>query len=126
MASGPATRSTPQLVSDLALQLRQLAAAEIALLQVELGESAVVVATSLGRAAAGVGLLYAGLILLLVAISFFLMRLGLPADGAFLLVALAVILVGLLLARSGGRGLRPSRLLPARSVAQITSLLKGL
>jgi hypothetical protein len=126
MASGSTTRSTPQLVSDVAHQFRQLVAAEVGLLQAELAGSAAALSAGLGRAAAGAGLLYAGLILFLVAISFFLMRLGLPADVSFLLVALAVLLTGWLLVRSGSSALQPARLLPARSIAQINSLMKGL
>ncbi len=46
MAPGPATRSTPRLMSDLAHQIRQLLAAEFALFQAELGE----ISSALGSA----------------------------------------------------------------------------
>jgi len=125
MAAGPATTSTPQLVSDLVQQARELVSAEVTLLRVELRESAAILVSALARAAAGVVMLHAGAILLLVAVSLFLIRLGLPADIAFFLVALAVMIGGALLARAGGLSLK-NGLAPKRSIAQITSLLKGL
>jgi hypothetical protein len=67
-----------------------------------------------------------GLGLILVACALALTRLGVPLDLAFLILALAVIVVGLVLAWVGVRGLKPSRLVPAKSISQISSLLGGL
>jgi hypothetical protein len=107
-------------------QARLLMAAEFTLLQVELRESAAVFVSALGRAAAGAVMLHAGAIMLLVAIGFFLVRLGLPEDLAFFVVALVVMVGGLLLVRMGAAALKGSELAPKRSIAQISSIMKGL
>lgn len=64
--------------------------------------------------------------LVLVAASLALLRFGLPLDLAFLIVAVVAIVIGLILLRSGVGALKPSRLVPAKSVSQISSLLGGL
>jgi hypothetical protein len=71
-------------------------------------------------------LLPVGLGLIIVACALLLTRLGVPLDLAFLILALAVIVVGLVLAWVGVRGLKPSRLIPTKSISQISSLLGGL
>jgi hypothetical protein len=48
-----------------------------------------------------------------------------PLDLAFLIVALVVIVAGLVALRSGVRSLKPSRLVPAKSISQISLLLGG-
>ena len=52
--------------------------------------------------------------------------LGIPADLAFLIVALFVIAAGAFALISGLRGLKPSRLAPSKSISQISSLLGEL
>jgi hypothetical protein len=73
----------------------------------------------------GVGLAFlgVGVGLFFVAISLFIARLGVPLDLAFLVVALVTTVAGLLAVRSGARNLQPSRLLPEKSISQISSLL---
>jgi hypothetical protein len=61
-----------------------------------------------------------------VALSLLLVRFGVPIDLAFLIVALAVIAAAVWFVWSGVRGLKPSRLVPARSISQISSLFGGL
>jgi hypothetical protein len=126
MDSASTTKSTPRLFSEWMEQARLLLIAEIALFQAELAERTRSAVGSLVGALAGCLLLFAGFVVFLVAISLFLERLGIPRDVAFLLVAVVVMVVGALLLLSGARGLRPSRLAPTRTLAQITSLLKGL
>jgi Putative Actinobacterial Holin-X, holin superfamily III len=119
-------RSTIELLLDLVRQSQQLARVEFALVRAEISERGGLVASSLVALAAGLVLLPVGLGLILVAFALLLARLGLPLDLAFLILALAVIAAGLLLAWAGVRGLKPSRLVPAKSISQISSLIGGL
>ena len=61
-----------------------------------------------------------------VPVSLALRRFGVPADLAFLIVALFVIAAGAIALISGLRGLKPSRLAPSKSISQISSLLGEL
>jgi len=119
-------RSPIELLLDLVRQSQQLLRIELSLVRAELSERGRLVATSLTALAVGLVLLLAGLGLFLVALSLSLMRFGVPLDLAFLIIALAVFATALLFLWSGVRGLKPSRLIPARSISQISSLLEGL
>ena len=119
-------RSTGELLLDLVRQTQQLARVELALVQAEFSERGGLIGSSLVLLAVGLVLLPVGLGLIFVAFGLLLARLGVPLDLAFLILALAVIAVGLLLAWAGIRGLKPSRLLPAKSISQISSLFGGL
>ena len=114
---------TLQLVADLMRQARQFFAAEVNLARAELRESAAAVSSGLAMLAAGAALGLTGLAFLLAAASAFLVRLGAPLDVACLVVAIAAIVASLLLLRSGARVFQNGRLAPARSLAQISSLL---
>src|SRR5271166_882464 len=119
-------RSTLELLLDLVLQSQQLLRIELSLVRAELSECGSVIATSLTALAVGLVLLLAGLGLILVALSLLLVRFGVPIDFAFLIVALAVIVAASLFVWSGVRGVKPSRLVPARRISQISSLFEGL
>ena len=119
-------RPTIDLLRDLIRQGQDLARVEFSLVRAELGERTGLVASSLVALVAGLILLPLGLGLILVACALALTRLGVPLDLAFLIIALAVIVVGLVLVWVGVRGLKPSRLIPAKSISQISSLLGGL
>jgi hypothetical protein len=119
-------RSTIELLLDLVHQSQQLARVELALVRAEISERGGLVASSLVFFVVGLVLLPVGLGLIFVAIALALARWGVPLDLAFLILALAVIAAGLLLVRAGVRGLRPSRLVPAKSISQISSLFGGL
>ncbi len=123
MADKLVTTPTLQLIAEAFSQVRRLIAAEIDLARAELAENAGSAAWGASALAMGAAFIFAGLIVLLAAVSVFLVRLGAPLDIACLVVAVAALMGGLLLMRSGGRSLRPSKLLPARSLAQISSLL---
>ena len=119
-------RSTIELLLDLVRQSQELLRIELSLLRAELSERGSLIATSLTALAVGLVLFLAGLGLILVAFSLLLVRFGVPLDLAFFIVALAVMAAALLFVWSGVRGLKPSRLVPARSISQISSLLEGL
>jgi len=123
MADKEITTPTLQLIDDLIRQFRQLVSSEINLVKSELAHSAGSLASGVIALAAGGAIMFAGLIILLVAASFLLMRIGAAPDVAFLIVALVCLLAGWLLVRSGGKAMKPDRILPSRSIAQVSSLL---
>jgi hypothetical protein len=116
-------RSTLELLGKLAEQTRSLVQVELSLVRAELRERGASIPSNL--TAVGVGLVFIpiGLTLIFVALSLALRRFGIPADLAFLIVAAVAIAVGSLALISGLRGLKPSRLVPSKSISQISSLL---
>jgi hypothetical protein len=118
-------RSTVELLLDLVRQGRELLLVEMSLARTELAEQGRSISSGLSAVAVGLALLPIGLSLIFVAISLFIARFGVPLDLAFLIVALVVIVAGLLALRSGVRSLKPSRLVPAKSISQISLLLGG-
>jgi hypothetical protein len=98
----------------------------VSLAQAELRERGKTIPSSLTAVVIGLVLLPVGLVFFFVAVSLFLTRFGAPLDLAFLIVALVVVAGGWLALRWGARRLKPSRLAPAKSIAQISSLLEGL
>ena len=119
-------RPTLELLGELATQVRLLAQAELSLVRAELSERGALISSSLTKVAVGLIFLPVGLTLILVALSLALRRFGIPADVAFLIVALLVIAAGSFALISGLRGLKPSRLAPSKSISQISSLLGEL
>jgi hypothetical protein len=117
--------STPELLLDLLRQVQELMRVELALARVETGERARGIPSSVAAVAVGAVLLALGLGLVLIAASLLLLRFGVPLDLAFLIVAGVAIVASLLLLRSGVAGLKPSRLIPARTVSQVSSLFGG-
>jgi hypothetical protein len=118
-------RSTLELFLDLVGQVRELTRVELSLVRAEISERASGIPSSLTAVIVGIVLLPVGLGLILVAASLFLLRFGIPLDLAFLVVAGVSIAAALLLLRWGIAGLKPSRLVPAKSVSQISSLFGG-
>ena len=119
-------RPTIELLLDLVRQSQQLARVELLLVRAEISERGGLVVSSLIALAAGLILLPVGLGFIIVAFGLLLARFGVPLDLAFLILALALIAAGLVLVWAGARGLKPSRLLPAKSISQISSLFGGL
>jgi hypothetical protein len=106
-------------------QVRELVRVEISLFRAEIGERTSGIPSSLLAVVVGGVLLCVSLALILVAASLALLRFGLPMDLAFLIVAVVAIVISLILLRSGATALKPSRLVPAKSISQISSLLGG-
>lgn len=115
--------TTPQLIVELVRQVQRLITIEIDLAKAELGQSAGSLSSGAIALAAGAAIAFVGVIFLFAAASTFLVRLGLPLDGSCLIVAVVALGAGFLLLRSGGKALRPEKLLPTRSFAQLSSLL---
>src|SRR5271167_3522970 len=93
---------------------------EVSLVRAEISERTNGIPSSVAAVVVGVVRpLPVALALILVAVSLFLLRSGIPLDLAFPIVAVVVIAVSLLLLRLGVAGLKPSRLVPAKSTSQI-------
>jgi hypothetical protein len=118
-------RSTLELFADLLSEVRHLIRVELSLVRTEIGERSAGIPSNLAALVVGVVLLPVALGLILVAGALFLTRFGLPTDAAFLILALVAILASFVLLRLGATRLKPSRLVPAKSLAQISSLLGG-
>ena len=117
-------RSTVELVRDLVRQGRELLRVELLLARAEFAERGNSALLSLTVVGVGLALLGVGLGLIFVAFSLFMARF-VPLDLAFLVVALVTMTAGSLAVRFGARNLQPSRLLPEKSISQISSLLGG-
>jgi hypothetical protein len=116
-------RPTLELLGELAEQTRSLVHVELALVRAELGERGALVSSNLTKVGAGLVCLPIGVALILVAFSLALRRFGIPTDLAFLIVALLVIVGGSIALITGLNGLKPSRLIPSKSISQVSSLL---
>jgi putative superfamily III holin-X len=119
-------RPTLELLGELAEQARRLAQLEVSLIRTELRERGALISSSLMKVGMGLVFLPIGLTLIFVAFSLALRRFGIPEDLAFMIVALAAIAAGSFALISGLRGLKPSRLVPSKSVSQISSLMGEL
>jgi hypothetical protein len=116
-------RPTLELLGELAEQTRSLVQLELSLVRAELRERGALVSSSATKAGVGLIFLPLGLALIFVALSLALRRFGVPADLAFLIVALLLLAGGSLALISGLKGLKPVRLIPSKSISQISSLL---
>jgi uncharacterized membrane protein YqjE len=116
-------RPTFELLGKLAEQMRSLVQVELSLVRAELSERGASIPSSLTKVGLGLIFIPIGLTFIFVAISLALLRFGIPADLAFLIIAVGAIAVGCLALISGLRGLKPSRLVPSKSISQISSLL---
>ena len=115
-------RLTLELLGELAEQTRSLAQVELALIRAELSERGALVSSSATKVGVGLIFLPIGLALIFVALGLALRRFGIPADLAFLIVALLAIAGGSLALISGLKGLKPVGLIPSKSISQISSL----
>jgi hypothetical protein len=82
-------RPTLELLGELAEQTRSLVQVELSLFRAELRERGASISSSLTKVGVGLIFLPIGLSLIFVAISLALRRFGIPADLAFLIVALS-------------------------------------
>jgi hypothetical protein len=119
-------RPTLELLGELAEQTRSLVEVELSLVRAELRERGALISSSATKVGVGLVFLPIGLALIFVALSLALRRFGIPLDLAFLIVALLVIAGGSLALISGLKGLKPVRLIPSKSISQISSLMGEL
>src|ERR1700733_15127097 len=111
---------------DLLDQVRELVRVEVSLFRAEIGERTSGIPSSLMAVVVGGVLLCVSLGLVLVAAVWPFRGLGRPPAFGFLIVAIVAIVISLVLLRLGVSALKPSRLVPAKSISQISSLLGGL
>lgn len=118
--SGPSdARSTVSLFTDALSQIALLFQTELRLVRAELSEK---LTTVLGHATVvgmGLALLLAALILLLHAAVRWLEILGMPNEWGYLLVGLAVGVIGAVLAAGGLHSLKQTNVVPDRTVNQM-------
>jgi Putative Actinobacterial Holin-X, holin superfamily III len=119
-------RPTLEILGELAEQTRSLVEIELSLVRAELRERGALISSSATKVGVGLVFLPIGLALIFVALSLALRRFGIPSDLAFLIVALLVIAGGSLALISGLKGLKPVRLIPSKSISQISSLMGEL
>jgi hypothetical protein len=125
MDARPTTTPTLQLLLELIRQGRELLTVEISLARSELKERSSSISLSISVVVAGAFLILAGIFMVLVALSLFLRRVGMPLDLAFVIIAIVAMLSGWILVRYGAQALKPSRLMPLKSISQISSLFGG-
>ena len=119
-------RPTLELLGELAEQTRSLVQIELSLVRAELRERGALISSSATKVGVGLVFLPIGLALIFVALSLALLRFGIPSDLAFLIVALLMMAGGSLALISGLKGLKPVRLIPSKSISQISSLMGEL
>jgi hypothetical protein len=119
------TQSTLPLIRSIIGTAVEWLTIEASLAGAELKESARAASSALTMIFAGAALLFGGTIILLVAVGYFLMRFGVPPDMSFLIVAALTLIIGGGLLRAGAKELSLSRLVPHRSLAQISAILAG-
>ena len=119
-------RPTLELLGELAEQTRSLVQIELSLVRAELRERGALISSSATKVGVGLVFLPIGLALIFVALSLALRRFGISVDVAFLIVALLVMAGGSLALISGLKGLKPVRLIPSKSISQISSLMGEL
>jgi hypothetical protein len=119
----PQRISTGRLTAELGAKLQRLATIELRLMRAEVAEGVAKEMSGVGWIAAGLGLLLAASIMLLAAAVAWMVSLGMRADMACLVAALAAVTIGAPVAVWGAITLRHAKLVPARSIKQIASLL---
>ncbi|MBA3269204.1 MAG: phage holin family protein [Acidobacteria bacterium] len=119
MASAPDSRSLGELFSDLTREITTLVRAEIALARVEMGAKVSRAARHAGAVAFGGVIALGGLLTLIAALVLILVRVGLPAWSAALLVGLSLASVGAMLATRGLAALRAEDLAPTETIRTI-------
>ncbi|SEE40761.1 Putative Holin-X, holin superfamily III [Rhizobiales bacterium GAS191] len=125
MTYAPQSTSTRQLAADLVSQVSDLISIESRLIRAELSEAAAKAASGLAFLAGGFAITLASVFILLAGAAALLVRLGMPPDVACFIVASATMVVGGILLFFGMRALKPARLVPVRSLDQLSSLIRS-
>ncbi|MGE5539736.1 MAG: phage holin family protein [Gemmatimonas sp.] len=113
-------RTIPGLVSSLVSQLTHLMRTESELARAEISEGIGRMGTALMLVVAGAVLLIPALVILLSAAVSALIENGMSGSIAALLVGGVVLLVGIVLVFAGMKSLKPNRLIPNRTLGQLS------
>lgn len=127
MEYAPDARSIGELFSDLTREVGTLIRAEVALARTELSDKASRVGRHAAVIAAGAVIACGGLFATIAGVILLLVRAGMPAWGAALLVGAAVIAAGGLMASGGLSALRREDLTPKETITTLkeTATWKG-
>lgn len=109
-------RSLGDLFSDLSRETTTLVRKEVQLAKAELTQSATEAARGIGMLVAGGAVAYAGLLFVLLAIVFGLIKAGWEAWLSALVVGLVVVAIGAVLVLRARESLKPANLAPRRTV----------
>jgi len=116
MAYAPDARSLGDLFSDLTREITTLVRTELALARVEMSTKLSRAAGHAGRLAFGAVVALAGLFTLAASLVLVLVRAGMPAWGAALLVGLGLAAIGAVLAKRSLDALRQEDLTPTQTM----------
>jgi xanthine/uracil permease len=109
-------RSLGDLFSTLTRETSTLLRQEVQLAKAELTQSATEAARGIGMLAAGGAVAYAGLLFVLLAVVFGLIKVGWDAWLAALIVGLVVVAIGAVLMLRARESLKPANLAPQQTV----------
>jgi xanthine/uracil permease len=116
MAQDRNERSLGDLFSTLTRETSTLLRQEVQLAKAELTQSATEAARGIGMLAAGGAVAYAGLLFVLLAVVFGLIKVGWDAWLAALIVGLVVVAIGAVLVLRARESLKPANLAPQQTV----------
>jgi hypothetical protein len=116
MAQPRGDKSLGDLFSDLTQETSSLLRQEVQLAKAELSQSATEAARGIGMLVAGGAVAYAGLLFLLLAIVYGLIKAGLEPWLAALIVGLVVVAIGAVLVLRARASLKPANLAPQKTV----------
>ena len=127
MSTAPEARSLGELISDLTREISTLVRNEIALARVEMGGKISHAARHLGTVAFGGIIALGGFLTLIAGLVLLLVRAGMPAWAAALLVGLALAGIGGVMASRALTALRAEDLAPTETIKTIkeTTAWKG-
>src|SRR5215212_720354 len=109
-------RSLGDLFSDLSRETTTLVRQEVQLAKAELTQSATEAVRGIGMLVAGGAVAYAGLLFVLLAIVFGLIKGGLEPRVSALIVGLVVVAIGAVLVLRARNALKPANLAPQQTV----------
>ena len=119
MAHDGNERSLGDPFSTLTRETTSLLRQEVQLAKAELTQSATEVARGIGMLAVGGAVAYAGLLLVLLAVVFGLIKAGLEPWLAALIVGLVVVAIGAVLVLRARASLKPANLAPQKTVESL-------
>lgn len=109
-------RSLGELLSELMHEMTTLVRQEITLAKNEMSQKAATAGKNVGALAVGGAVAYAGLLAIIAAIVLILVRMGMPAWGAALLVGIIVVAIGGALVSKGLSALKQMDITPQQTV----------
>ena len=112
----PGDRSLGELLAELMRETTTLVRQEVTLAKNEMTQKAADAGKNVGALAVGGAVAYAGLLAIIAAVILILIRVGMPAWGAALLVGVVVAAVGGALVSKGLAALKRQDLMPRQTV----------